>query len=229
MHDAKKNNLGTDMNKVIDSSQYTPDMVLDFWFPDDGHQNDPDTHAAFWTKRMQGGMDEAICQNFGGITEAAARGYLDHWAETPRGRLALLIALDQFPRSFWRGTPAAYSQDIKAARLALEGIENGHFDALDAPWEKQFFIISITHCEGPDHLERMDRMIELSKAIHPNPPPHMEAFAERSVSQSTRVRGIIERFGRHPHRNEILGRPSTPDEDIYIKQGDFPHLREPEN
>ncbi len=97
---------------------------------------------------MQGGMDAAIIERFGGLTMAAATGRLDHWADTARGRLALLIALDQFPRSLWRDTPAAYAQDIKAARLALDGIANGHFDTLE-PWEMMFFVIAISHCEGP--------------------------------------------------------------------------------
>ncbi len=136
---------------------YQPEQVLDLWFPDSGHQNDPAAHAAFWDERMQGGMDAAIKARFAGLTEAAATGKLDHWAETPRGRLALLIALDQFPRSLWRDTPAAFAQDIKAARLALEGIDNGDFDCL-APWEQTFFHIAISHCEGPDHLERLDRL-----------------------------------------------------------------------
>lgn len=87
--------------------QYQPEQVLELWFPDSGHQHDPQKHAAFWDERMQGGMDAVIAARFAGLTEAAATGKLDHWAETPRGRLALLIALDQFPRSLWRGTPAA--------------------------------------------------------------------------------------------------------------------------
>jgi uncharacterized protein (DUF924 family) len=98
---------------------FDPQTVLDFWFPDDGHWESLETHLAFWEYRMRGGVDDAILRDFGPITEAAAQGELDHWADTPRGRLALLIALDQFPRSYWRGTPAAYAQDIKANLLVL--------------------------------------------------------------------------------------------------------------
>jgi uncharacterized protein (DUF924 family) len=206
-------------------ASHVPERVLGLWFPDDGHWNDPDTHTAFWETRMQGGMDRVICSEFAGLTEAAARGLLDHWAETPRGRLALLIALDQFPRSLWRDTPAAYGQDIKAARLALEGIRNGHYAALRVPWEKQFYIIAISHCEGPDHLERMDMLVGMARALAQGLPASLDRFAERSVAQAERVRGIIERFGRHPHRNAVLGRISTPDEEAYIAAGDFPHVR----
>jgi len=209
--------------------KFQPDQILNLWFPDDGHQNDPETHSAFWDTRMQGGMDEIIRSDFSDLTVAAARGLLDSWGETSEGRLALLIALDQFPRSLWRDTPAAFGQDIKATRLALNGIRNGHYDALDAPWEKQFYIIAISHCEGPDHLERMDMLVRMSKDLAATLPENMQLFKERSIAQAERVRGIIERFGRHPHRNHILGRISTAEEEAYIAEGDFPHLRKVTN
>jgi uncharacterized protein (DUF924 family) len=203
---------------------YQPEQVLDFWFPDSGHQNDPATHAAFWDQRMQGGMDAAIKARFAGLTEAAATGKLDHWAKTPRGRLALLIALDQFPRSLWRDTPAAFAQDIKATRLALEGIDNGDFDCL-APWEQTFFHIAVSHCEGPDHLERLDRLAAVVNRINDRLPEPIRGFGELFTAQHERVRKIIARFGRHPHRNAVLGRLSTTEEADYIAAGDFPHQR----
>lgn len=205
---------------------FNPDDVLDFWFPETGHEKSCETHGAFWTERMQGGMDATIIAQFADLTLAAARGQLDHWAQTARGRLGLLIALDQFSRSLWRDTPAAYAQDIKATRLALDGIENGHFDSLK-PWEQTFFHIAISHCEGPDHLERMDRIEPVMEAIVARMPENLAPMAEGFREQHHRVRGIIERFGRHPHRNIVLGRVSTPDEESYIASGDFPHKRKP--
>lgn len=204
-------------------SSFDPDEVLDLWFPDDGHWNDPETHRAFWDERMQGGMDERIVSDFADLTTAAARGELDHWAGTPRGRLALLIALDQFPRSLWRDTPAAYAQDCKATRLALEGVADGVIDAL-APWERTFFIIACSHCEGPDHLERMERLDPVVERIIADHPPAIADMSPRLRSQHERVKAIIARFGRHPHRNPIYGRVSTPEEEAYIAEGDFPHL-----
>ena len=206
---------------------FVPQQVLDFWFPDHSHAVSPEAHAAFFQFRMQGGVDTEICARFGPLTEAAARGELDHWAETPRGRLALLIALDQFPRSLWRDTPAAYGQDIRACRLALEAQENGHYEALPVTWERQFHIIALSHCEGPDHLARMDLCVELSRAQCDLLLPGLEPVGERIVGQAMRVRSVIERFGRHPHRNAILGRVSTHAELAYIAEGDFPHLRKP--
>jgi len=77
------------------TDEFRPEEVLDFWFPENGHWENRDRHEAFWDERMQGGMDAVICARFAPLTEAAAKGLLDHWADTPRGRLALLIALDQ--------------------------------------------------------------------------------------------------------------------------------------
>lgn len=206
------------------SATFEPRQVLEFWFPDDGHWETLEAHIAFWTWRMQGGADEDICARFADLTLAAARGELDHWADTAYGRLALLIALDQFPRSLWRDTPAAYSQDIKANLLLLEGIDIGHYGGVTHPWERQFYIIALGHCEGPDHLQRLDlaaRLVGENAAILP---PQLQDLAERGAEMVTRVRNVIEAFGRHPHRNAILGRISTPAEEAYIGEGDFPHL-----
>lgn len=203
---------------------YTPERVLDLWFPEDGHWTCADRHQTFWQTRMYGGMDEVICRDFAGLTRAAAAGELDHWAETPRGRLALLIALDQFPRSLWRGTPAAYEQDCKAARLAMEGIRNGDFGKL-RPWEKTFFIIALGHCEGPDHLDRLDLIDRVTEDIVAGLPSEIAEMGERLRGQNARVRGVIERFGRHPHRNPVYGRVSSAEEEAYIATGDFPHVK----
>jgi uncharacterized protein (DUF924 family) len=203
---------------------HAPEHVLDLWFPDDGHWTSPERHADFWQTRMHGGMDEVICRDFAGLTRAAAAGELDLWAATPRGRLALLIALDQFPRSLWRGTPAAYAQDIKAALLAVDGIRNGHFSQL-RPWEQIFFVIALGHCEGPDHLERLDLIDRVTEEIVARMPPELAGMADRLRGQNAAVRAVIARFGRHPHRNPIYGRVSSAAEEAYIATGDFPHVR----
>ena len=206
---------------------FAPEEVLEFWFPDDGHWESAERHEAFWDRRMQGGCDDEIVARFGPLTEAAAAGRLDSWAGTPRGRLALLIALDQFPRSYWRGTPAAYAQDIKACRLVLEALENGHYAALPLAWERQFHIIALTHCEGPDHAARMALAVRLSREQAEAVLPAVPNFADLVVDQALLVQGVIARFGRHPHRNAILGRPDTDAERPYLAEGVFPHERQP--
>ena len=198
--------------------------VLDFWFPDSGHEQSLETHGAFWDERMQGGMDQAIIERFADVTKAAAKGDLDHWADTPRGRLALIIVLDQFPRSLWRDTPGAFAQDIKATRLSLDGMSNGDFDTLK-PWEQMFCVIAVTHCEGPDHLERMEWLWAKVDQICAGLPDNLAPAQNLIRDQHERVLANIRRFGRHPHRNAVLGRVSTRDEEAYIAAGEFPHTR----
>lgn len=205
---------------------FTPEDVLNLWFPDTGHENSLETHGAFWGERMQGGMDAIICEKYAGLTEAAAEGRLDHWADTPRGRLALIIALDQFPRSLWRDTPGCYAQDIKATRLVWQAIEAGDHLTL-APWEAMFLVIANDHCEGPDHLDRMDRMDVVVDSILDRMPTAVAPLADGARQQRARVRANIESFGRHPHRNGILGRRSSPEETAYIEAGVFPHETPP--
>jgi uncharacterized protein (DUF924 family) len=207
---------------------FDPAQVLDFWFPDDGFWESQESFGAWIEHRMQGGVDDHICAHFADLTEAAAKGMLDHWAETPRGRLALLLALDQFPRSLWRDTPAAFGQDIKSCRLVMEGISNGHVAAL-RPWEKLFFIIALGHCEGPDHLGRFDLIYRVSEELIAELPEPLAGSGDMLRGQNARVRAVIARYGRHPHRNPVLGRISTPEEEAYIATGDFPHVRSPES
>ncbi|WP_223428889.1 DUF924 family protein [Tateyamaria pelophila] len=187
---------------------FSPDTVLDLWFPDTGFWESADDFSAWIQHRMYGGMDQTICDDFADLTIAAARSELDHWAETAKGRIALLITLDQFPRSLWRDTPAAYAQDIKATRLVLEGVENGHFAAVE-PWKKLFYIIALLHCEGPDHLDRVAVAEDLTEITVEEMPASLAYLAEKVRGQNARVRSIIERFGRHPHRNPHFGRVSS--------------------
>jgi uncharacterized protein (DUF924 family) len=202
------------------------DAVLDFWVPA-GFGDDPDTHREQWVWRMRGGADAAIVERFSELCERAARGELDAWAETVRGRLALVLVLDQFSRSVWRDTPRAYAQDPKALALVLEGLANGHYQSLRTPWEKTFFTMPLVHCEGADHLERVDRAITLAREILTVAPEPLKPLYEFSAQQPVEHRKVIAAFGRHPHRNAILGRQSTPEELAYLREGNLPHRREP--
>ncbi len=206
------------------AQSHGPEDVLDLWFPDNGFTETREAYGKWIFERMQGGMDDAICSRFAELTEQAARGELDDWAETAKGRLALILVLDQFPRSLWRDTPAAYAQDIKSCQLAIEGFRNGHWEDY-APWEKAFLLVAISHCEGPDHLARFDIIEQMTDDIVAALPPQLEEVGPLLKGQTARVRGIIERFGRHPHRNAVLGRICTPEEEAYIAEGDFPHVR----
>jgi len=198
--------------------------VLAFWFPEgDALAVDPEAHRRHWAWRMHGGADGEIAARFADLTERAARGGLDAWAAEAAGRLALIVVLDQFPRSLWRGTPRAWAQDGAALALALEGLENGHYAALSAPWFRIAFTQPLGHAEGPEHLERVDNLIRLREEVAADAPAHLRPIYQGLVAQAGKVRRVIAAFGRHPHRNRILARPSTPAEAAYIAGGDFPH------
>ena len=200
--------------------------VLAFWFPA-GAGDDLPAHREYWVWRMGGGAHEDIVARYSDMTERAARGGLDAWASTARGRLALIVVLDQFSRSVWRDSARAFAQDPKALALVLEGYENGHYDALATVWEKAFFSMPLAHCEGPDHLERIDRVIARSDALLEAAPAHLKPMYEFNAGQPRRHREVIATFGRYPHRNHALGRESTPEELAYVARGAFPHLRRP--
>jgi len=195
--------------------------VLHFWFPP-LRRDDADALARQFEWWFRGGADAAIGERFADLAERAARGALAAWAEAPRSRLALILLLDQFPRSLHRGTPRAYAQDPEALRLALEGIELGQYAALDDPLEKIFFQMPLGHSE---ELRHVDAAVALAEELAREAPPELRHVLEHSASQARGHRDVVARFGRQPHRNAILGRPSTPDELAYLARGDFVHLR----
>jgi uncharacterized protein (DUF924 family) len=195
--------------------------VLRFWFPEHLH----DDHAVMLSQFewwFRGGADSAIAARFARLLERAARGELDHWAHGPRSRLALIIVLDQFSRSIHRGTARAFVQDGKALDLALEGIEIGHYAALETPWEKTFFFLPLGHSEQLEHLETA---VKLAEELAEQAPSELRRMLEHSASQARGHRDVIARFGRHPHRNAVLGRQSTPEELDYLAAGQLVHTR----
>ena len=200
--------------------------ILEFWFPEGRCLDiDLETHRDYWLWRMRGGADNAIIQRFSALTARAAAGELNSWAADAEGRLALIIVLDQFSRSVWRDSARAYAQDPAALALTIEGLSNGHYAALSMPWYKLVFGLPLGHCEGSDHPERLKLLIRLREEITEQTPPHLAPIYQSFIKQAHDVRQVITAFGRHPHRNQILERPSTPDEEAYLATKQFPHLR----
>lgn len=200
------------------------DDVLDFWFPEgQGLDIEASVHKAHWFWRMQGGADDEIVARFSSLTGQAAGGALDHWVLDPHGRLALIIILDQFSRSVWRDSERAFAQDPRALALSTQGFSNGHYALLETPWFKVVHGLPLGHCEGPDHLQRLDRLIGLREKIATDAPVPLQPIYGSLVKQARDVREVIASFGRHPHRNAVLGRASTPAEELYIAKGSFPH------
>jgi uncharacterized protein (DUF924 family) len=204
----------------------SPEEVLSYWFPeDDIFYADRETFARQMQWWFQGGpeVDREISELFGGVLEQARREELDHWAETARGRLALIVVLDQFSRNVYRGSPLSYSQDQKALELAVGGIDLG-MDRELSSMERIFFWMPIGHSED---LALQDMSVRHAEEEARNAPPHLRAESEFGVSQAKAARDVIVRFGRHPHRNEILGRTSTPEELEYLRTETPPHMRRP--
>jgi uncharacterized protein (DUF924 family) len=198
--------------------------VLDFWFAVDLSTADVGSHWRRLDWWMRGGANAEL-DRFAPVLAAARSGRLDRWRSTPLGRLALIIVLDQFPRGLHAGTPDAFSSDMEALRLAEEGFRNGHYEALSDPWQRFFFFLPLAHAEGPDHLDRLDRIVAVSEQVLAEAPAHLKPVWQFSLSQAQANREVIARFGRFPHRNPVLGRTSTPAEAAYNETGDFVHRR----
>ena len=199
----------------------SPEDVLRFWFPA-VQPADSQTAAPQMEWWFGGGGDAEILARFVPLLERAARGELDHWADNPRTRLALIVVLDQFPRTVHRGMAQAFAQDPKAMALSEEGIRNGQYDSLESPWEKTFFVLPLSHSED---LERHDLSVRLTERIAAEAPEALREILSFSAGQARGHRDIIARFGRHPHRNAVLGRESTADELRYVARGEFVHQR----
>jgi uncharacterized protein (DUF924 family) len=197
----------------------TPDDVLRFWFPGDSAALPAPQQLLWW---FRGGADLEICARFASLHERAARGELDAWARDPRGRLALILVLDQFSRSIHRNSPKTWAQDPKALGVALEGLACGHYAALAAPWEKTFFFLPLGHSED---MACQQRAVELAEALAAEAAPEARELLAHSASQARGHRDVIARFGRHPHRNALLGRPSTAAEREYLANEQLVHTR----
>src|SRR5262245_12841758 len=197
--------------------------VLGFWFPElsDADHARMARQFEWW---FQGGADSGIRDRFPRLLDRAARGELDDWSQSPRSRLALILVLDQFSRSLHRDMARAFAQDDRALVLALEGIESGHYAALATPWEKTFFFLPLAHSE---RLANLERAVALAEQLVESAAPRFRRILEHSASQARGHRDVIARFGRHPHRNAVLGRESTPDEIDYLARGQLVHTRTP--
>jgi uncharacterized protein (DUF924 family) len=200
----------------------SPDDVLRFWFPE-GLDESVGKHEAQVTWWFRGGehVDRLVRETFAETHAAAVRGELDGWAKTPRGLLALVIVLDQFSRNLERGTPKAYANDPKTTRLVLDALEKNVVNGFTS-WELLFMLVPLGHSEV---LAAHDVAMKWAPETVARAPAHLKALYERALEQPRWHREEIVRFGRHPARNEILGRPTTPEEREYLKKEGPAHER----
>lgn len=180
--------------------------VLEFWF---GAHASPEfgRPRACWFQKSDA-FDALLRDRFLTIHEAAATGALDAWAARPLSALALAVALDQFPRNMFRGTPRAFAADARALAVAQSAVERG-FDAVLLPVQRWFVYLPFEHAEDLAMQRESLRLFEQIAA---------ETGGAGTLTYAMRHYAVIERFGRFPHRNAVLGRESTAEEIAFLAQ-----------
>lgn len=189
----------------------TPEDVLRFWLGEPGA--DPFANQEMWWKKDPA-LDGEIRQRFGATLEAGIRGELASWEETPRGRLALVVLFDQYSRNMFRGTPRAFAQDALARAVALKAMAAGDESVLSTV-ERQFLYMPLMHAEDETLQQRcvacFARLATECSAAERKTFEHGLAYAKKHAE-------IVERFGRFPHRNAVLGRATTKEEAEFLTQ-----------
>jgi len=175
-----------------------PEDVSRFWF---------DAGPAKWFKRNEL-FDQIIVENFGSVVGEALAGGLNGWGDTPLGALALVLLLDQFPRNMWRDNPRAFGGDAKALGIASGAIARG-WDMTLSEDERRWLYMPFMHSEELKVQQR--GLVYFAQRLND---PDTLIFAKLHVD-------IIERFGRFPHRNELLGRETSAQEKSFLDDGGF--------
>ena len=184
------------------SDTTTPSDVLAFWFGAPPH-----TERGEWF-RKDAAFDAAIRERFGDALARGLAGAFGEWCGEPRGALARVVLLDQFTRNAFRDTPRAFAGDARALATADDAIRRG-FDASLDRYERWFLYIPYEHSED---LAMQRRALELFGALA------RDEGLDGPLRYAKRHAEIIERFGRFPHRNAILGRESTPEEIAFLRE-----------
>lgn len=180
--------------------------VIDFWF---GGGPLPRKE---WFKKDDA-FDREIARRFGADIEQALEGGLHHWdAEGPLAALARILVLDQFCRNVYRGTPLAFAGDHQALQAALDMIDAGEDRAL-GPYHRAFVYLPLEHAENLAMQEQCVTLFARLAEMEPD-----DKGIAGMLDYARKHHAVIRRFGRFPHRNEILGRPSTLSEEEFLKQ-----------
>jgi uncharacterized protein (DUF924 family) len=197
---------------ITDDDQLRIDAIIRFWF------REQELSAPQIDRRMDVwfGEDEVFdheCKKeFADDVESASEGKLDHWAHEPRGRLALILLLDQFRRNIYRGTADAFAKDQAALKLCVEGAMEKKDQSLP-PVQRAFFYMPLQHAESRKVQQKSVALFnKLAEAVSPTLRETFETIAQFAELH----RDIVEQFGRFPHRNKLLNRENTPEENEYL-------------
>lgn len=202
---------------INDDDQIRFEAILAFWFKEQqltAPQIDGRMDVWFGEDPL---FDEEVVRLFADDVEAASEGQLDHWATDPRGRLALIILLDQFRRNIYRNKAEAFALDKAALKLCVEGAMEKKDKSL-TPIQRAFFYMPLQHAESRK-VQKKSREIydKLADAVSATYKETFETIAQFAGLHAD----IVEQFGRFPHRNTILNRANSPEEDEYLA-GDIP-------
>jgi uncharacterized protein (DUF924 family) len=170
-----------------------------FWFGGDGAE-------------ARAARDAEIREKLGPLLEQAARGEFASWSASPRRRLALIILFDQVPRNIHRGSAQAFAFDDRALALSVEGLQLAADQALQ-PWERLFFYLPLEHAES---IEAQDAAVAAFTRLAAEAPAEYRDFCTGLIAYAHKHRDLIRLFGRFPHRNEVLGRPDTHEERVWL-------------
>ena len=187
--------------------------IFDFWFGSEfEHQFPPKEKMSLWFENKEL-ADQKIKEKFLGLVNKALDGKLSHWLDLPKGRLALIILLDQFARNCFRNTSKAFAGDQVALKLCLDGIKKQDYKNLVA-CEVIFFYMPLEHSEDIEHQERLVKWSnEYLEKCDEGVAKHFAQFHHWVVLHYN----IIKEFGRFPWRNNILGRKSNGKELEYLE------------
>ena len=202
---------------ITDDDVTRIDKILSFWFKEQALSAPQiDRRMDIWFGENPE-FDAEIETEFADDVTRASKGKLDHWADDPHGRLALIILIDQFRRNIYRNTEKAFSKDTLALKLCVEGAMKKKDKGL-TPIQKVFFYMPLQHAESRKvQSKSVDLYNRLAESVSPT---YRETFL--TVAQFAELhKDIIDQFGRFPHRNALLGRENTPEEDNYLA-GDSP-------
>ena len=191
----------------VDSRPVSDDFnaILDFWFGELDPNGCADAeHVQRWWKKDTA-FDEHVRRHFASEHRAVSSGERDDWLSEPRGRLASIIVLDQFSRNMFRGTSQMFDYDVQARLIATTGIDL-KFDSQLQTDERAFFYMPLMHSEN---IADQERSVALWTQCSDETSAELRERVGNTLGYAIQHRDIVARFGRFPHRNEILGRPST--------------------
>lgn len=189
--------------------------VLDHWFADGLQSGWPNSnmHARWFGGGAE--QDALITERFGPLVESAQAGGLQNWEAAPLPRLALIVVIDQFSRNVYRGQAKAFAGDARAQKLTLQTLAAGEDEALPTVG-RVFLYMPLMHAED---MALQQACVQRFTQLHASAPPELQAKLQGNLDAAQTHRDIIERFGRFPYRNAVLGRSNSPEETEFLETG----------